>query len=284
MQDTIIVSGGKQRQHSALFSEISAGEFNPDELGSEVKFIIKIDGNAELNDSQLSLLRENAAEGTITAGTYESGGFFSALRRIIYSFAGDIESDCAGAVIFPSDSAKLRKKAAEYGTIRLMSLASEEKLKRKSVALPLSGRKKLSTQTIEEYFSVFLSSKLLKYVFSSAAAFVIDYILLLALDKILPFASLEVGALIAWCISSFVNFTVNRKFVFESASPLKTSLVEYYSLAAAVFVLKTYALIELLTRVLRLPLAAAKPIAEVIFFVLNYFVQKLFIFKKRVEK
>lgn len=284
MQDTIIVTGGKKPQNSALFRVVSAGEFNPDELENEIKFIIKIDGNASLDDSQLSVLRENAAEGTITAGIYEKKGFFSAPRRIIYSFAGDIESECAGAVIFPADSDSMRNKAAEYGTVRLMSLANAEKLKIKSAVMPLSGRKKLNSRTIGEYFSVFLSSKILKYVFSSVVAFLIDYILLLALDRILPFASLEVGALIAWCVSSFVNFTLNRKFVFESSAPLKTSLAEYYSLAGVVFLLKTYVFIELLTRILTLPLAAAKPIAEVIFFVMNYLVQKLFIFKKRGKK
>lgn len=124
-------------------------------------------------------------------------------------------------------------------------------------------------------------SRQLKYILSSVIAFAIDYTLLLIFDRLLPVASLEIGALIAWCVSSAVNFTVNRRFVFRSDAPLRLAIPEYYGLAGVVFVLKTYVLLELLTRVLKLPVSIAKPICEVVFFVLNYFVQKIFIFPQR---
>lgn len=129
-------------------------------------------------------------------------------------------------------------------------------------------------------------SRQLKYILSSVIAFAIDYTLLLIFDKLLPVASLEIGALIAWCVSSAVNFTLNRCFVFRSDAPLKLAIPEYYGLAGVVFVLKTYVLLELLTKVLKLPVSIAKPICEVVFFVMNYFVQKIFIFpqKKNGEK
>lgn len=124
----------------------------------------------------------------------------------------------------------------------------------------------------------------LKYLLSSGAAFVIDYMLLLLLDSILPVASMEIGAFCAWCVSSLTNFFMNRSFVFVSDAPLRTALPEYYGLAGVVFVLKTYVVLEILTRLVGIPLKYAKLIAEVVFFVSNYLVQKLFIFRKQKNK
>lgn len=124
-----------------------------------------------------------------------------------------------------------------------------------------------------------------KYLFSSCLAFAIDYVLHLYLNSVIPLAaSMEIGAFLAWCCSSAVNFTVNRSLVFHSSAPLKVALPEYYSLAIVVHLLKSYVILELLTRVLHIPLGIAKPIAEVVLFAGNYIVQKKFIFKKKKEK
>lgn len=130
----------------------------------------------------------------------------------------------------------------------------------------------------------FLESQSLKYLFSSCVAFVIDYVILLLLDAVLPVASMELGAAIAWVCSSLTNFILNRSFVFKSSTPLKVALPEYYGLATVVFLLKTYVLLELLTRFVGIPLKFAKPIAEVVFYISNYFIQKKFIFKHKKEQ
>ena len=85
----------------------------------------------------------------------------------------------------------------------------------------------------------------------------------------------------AWIVSSLSNFFINRNFVFRSNAPLRAALPEYYGLAAVVFLLKTYVLLELMVRVLGIPLGIAKLVAEVVFFISNYFIQKKFIFKKK---
>lgn len=127
---------------------------------------------------------------------------------------------------------------------------------------------------------LFRETQSLKYLFASGVAFLIDYLLLLILDNILPVASMEIGAAIAWVCSSLTNFFLNRNFVFRASTPLRVALPEYYGLATAVFLLKTYGILELFTRVLHIPLMIAKPIAEAVFFVSNYFIQKKLIFKK----
>ncbi len=122
----------------------------------------------------------------------------------------------------------------------------------------------------------------LKYLFSSCVAFGIDYILHLLLDAVIPLgASMEIGALFAWCCSSITNFFINRNIVFHSSAPLRIALPEYYSLAAVVFLLKSYVILEILTRLIGLPLFIAKPIAEVVLFAGNYIIQKKIIFKKQ---
>ncbi len=137
--------------------------------------------------------------------------------------------------------------------------------------------------TVRLYWAMFLASRSLKYVFSSGVAFVIDYALLVLIAGLLNFeGSVElVAAPAAWLVSSLTNFFMNRNFVFRSDTPLLVALPEYYGLAGVVFLLKTYVLLELLVRALHIPLAVAKPVAEVVFFISNYFIQKKFIFKKK---
>ena len=55
----------------------------------------------------------------------------------------------------------------------------------------------------------------------------------------------------------------------------------YYGLAIVSFSVKTFVLLELFVRVLKLSTWIAKPIAEAVMFIVNYFVQKKIIFKKK---
>ncbi len=123
----------------------------------------------------------------------------------------------------------------------------------------------------------------LRYIVSSGIAFVIDYILLLIFDALLSniVISMEIAAVLAWIISSQLNFWINRKWVFKSNKSALPELGGYYALAAVSFSVKTFVLLELMVRVLTIPLAIAKPVAEVIMFALNFIVQKLLIFKNK---
>ena len=131
------------------------------------------------------------------------------------------------------------------------------------------------------YKSIFLASKSLKYLFSSGLAFLIDYALTLLLAALIPLElSLEIAMVAAWICSSLTNFFLNRNFVFRSDAPLIKAMPEYYGLAGVVFLCKA-GLLELLTRVLHIPLGIAKLGAEILFFVSNYFIQKKLIFGRK---
>jgi len=67
---------------------------------------------------------------------------------------------------------------------------------------------------------------------------------------------------------------------FEEA--VNIALPEYYGLAAVVFGMKTL-LLTLMIKVLRIPDMISKIVAEILFFISNYFIQKKFIFKKKAK-
>ncbi len=128
-----------------------------------------------------------------------------------------------------------------------------------------------------------LSLQPIRYGISSVIAFVIDYTILLVVEWLLGDFSLamEVSAVVAFCVSSQVNFHINRRWVFRSEKSVWAEMGGYYALAAVSFTIKTFVLMELMVRVLMFPTWLAKPIAEVIMFVINFAVQKLLIFRKK---
>ncbi len=224
----------------------------------------------------------------ITAGLSPTGdaGVVNKFERFVFSFAygGKVSEKSCALIAIPTrywDRLKaflLKKDPA----LSLLFGAAREDIPIQNVILENSTpRRRSFFSRICSYFSVFCNSQPLKYLFSSVVAFVIDFSLLLFFDSILPFASMEIGALLAWCVSSCTNFFLNRNFVFTADTPIKIALLEYYGLATTAFVLKTYVFIEIFTRLLHLPLGIAKPIAEVAFYLINYFIQKKWIFKKK---
>ncbi|MBQ7921556.1 MAG: GtrA family protein [Clostridia bacterium] len=121
-----------------------------------------------------------------------------------------------------------------------------------------------------------------KYLISSGVAFLINWVLFMVLDFLigdrLPW---ELATIPAWIISSFANFTLNRVWVFHSSVSLWKALTEYYSLAIVVYLIKTFLIMEFCSRVLQIDPSLAMPIAEVVLFVCNYFIQKKWIFKNK---
>lgn len=129
-----------------------------------------------------------------------------------------------------------------------------------------------------------LAVQSVRYLISSCAAFAADYAILLLLDGVFRGAtvfSMEISAIIAFAISSQINFWINRGWVFKSKKSPLPELGGYYSLALVSFSIKTFVLMELMVRVLHVPLAIARPAAEVALFASNYMIQKAFIFKKK---
>ena len=123
-----------------------------------------------------------------------------------------------------------------------------------------------------------------RYLISSCVAFLADYaatLLLNALFKGFSGFSMEIAAAISFAMSSQINFWINRRWVFKSTKSVLPELGGYYSLALCSFAIKAYVILEILVRLLKIPLAISKPISEAAMFLVNYFVQKIVIFNKR---
>ena len=122
----------------------------------------------------------------------------------------------------------------------------------------------------------------MKFLCSSVSAFLIDLVLLMVLEYVLPISNEKVRVAIAqsisWIVSSQYNFMVNHYLVFRKKSGFWRALVQYYSLAVFVFLGKTGVLQLLITI---MPLLYAKTLCEAAFFLVNYFVQKKLIFKRK---
>ncbi len=139
--------------------------------------------------------------------------------------------------------------------------------------------------SVRIYKTIFAACTPLKYLASALLAFAVNFgiysLLVRALKTHISFY-LPIAFFVAWAISSFINFTVNRSFVFEKKDGFLTSFAGYYSLAVVVSLVK-FGITYLFADIIKLgPYSdyIALPIAEAILFVSNYFVQKIFIFKK----
>ncbi len=123
----------------------------------------------------------------------------------------------------------------------------------------------------------------IKYLFSSGISFVLDLTLFTIFKFILKNnfgAYILFATIIARVISSFINYLLNRNAVFKSdkkGSTDKESLIKYYALVIIqMFVSGT--LVTILHDNINIDETIIKIPVEVVLFVINFFVQKVFIF------
>jgi len=118
-----------------------------------------------------------------------------------------------------------------------------------------------------------------KYGASSFTAFIIDFFLLFLIEYWT--GSRFFGVVLARIISSAYNYSVNRIIVFKASRiPKKQSAPKYFSFVAVIMFLN-YFLLSFLCDIVKMPETGAKILTEMIFFIISYTVQRLFVFKKR---
>ena len=118
---------------------------------------------------------------------------------------------------------------------------------------------------------------ILLFAASSLLAAAVDYVLVLSLSAL--FAKQAQGLLwsvvLARVISSFLNYMLNRKLVFEDCS--RRSVFRYYLVAAGIMA-ANYGLLSLISGVM--PLALAKLLVELAFYPLSFYLQRRFVFAR----
>ena len=125
---------------------------------------------------------------------------------------------------------------------------------------------------------------ILKFVASSIAGFVVDWIMLFVFNALFSGLEKELGLLIsvvlARIISAAVNFTLNKLVVFKSKGSWKKEILRYGALAVVILI-ANYLLLNLLNLRLGWPLWIAKLLVEVVLFVLNFMVQGRLVYKNK---
>ena len=125
----------------------------------------------------------------------------------------------------------------------------------------------------------------MKYIISSLGSFIVDIILFSIFVKILPeihlinntITTIVIATIIARIISSLLNFTINSKVVFKNST--KTSIIKYFVLVIIQMLVSAFA-VSGLFKVLNIDSTVIKIIVDVIIFIVNFVVQREWIFKK----
>ncbi|MHB1315196.1 MAG: GtrA family protein [Christensenellales bacterium] len=117
-----------------------------------------------------------------------------------------------------------------------------------------------------------------KFIFASLLSFILDYgIYAFMISSVTD--SLLISTLSARLISSVVNYLMNRTLVFKAQKISKwQSIIKYYLLAVVVYA-GSLGLLLLLYNVLGINKLLAKPIADIVMYLLSFVLQRDFVFK-----
>lgn len=127
---------------------------------------------------------------------------------------------------------------------------------------------------------------IIKYTFSAGISFLIDLLLFTLFNAILknalPTKAVIVSTIIARIISSFINYNINRNKVFSTSSEKKgmdsKSFIKYVTLVIIQMLVSSFT-VQAIYNATHITETFIKIPVECILFVVNYFIQKLFIFK-----
>ena len=141
------------------------------------------------------------------------------------------------------------------------------------------------------YKTIFLNSFLIKYGLSAVFCFLLDFGVLSLFksaifdsDTLVLFgvalSTTVLSTFIARCVSSPINYLINRMVVFRSNANKAASFVSYIVLAGIVIVVKMF-LMWLLVDILHVFYVLANISVEVVLFISNFLIQKMIIFKSK---
>ncbi len=119
-----------------------------------------------------------------------------------------------------------------------------------------------------------ITGQIMKFSASSFVCFAVDYLMFCLLSGfgLMP---ANIGARI---VSSVLNFSINKRFVFRDRSSAVSAAIKYFSLAAGVLTVNTLLLSALTSGGMNE--FAAKIVTELVMFIVSFTAQKLLIFRK----
>lgn len=145
----------------------------------------------------------------------------------------------------------------------------------------LNGNEASHFDTLRDSYRIY--KEILKFSAASFASFLVDFslysLLSVATAGLSDALSLTVSNVGARIVSGCVNYTLNRRLVFESKAHVGRSALQYLLLAGAILLGNTLVL-NLLADTLGMNRYAAKLLTELAFFLLSWAVQRSVIFRK----
>ncbi|AVQ23274.1 bifunctional glycosyltransferase family 2/GtrA family protein [Fusobacterium nucleatum subsp. nucleatum ATCC 23726] len=130
-------------------------------------------------------------------------------------------------------------------------------------------------------------SPFLKYIASATSSFILDILsfkwilaILIALGNIEGAGIITISTIVARIISSSFNFYLNKKFVFKYEKNTKKSLLKYYSLCTVQMLLSAI-LVTVVWKHTRYAETSIKIVVDSILFLLSYFIQQRWVFKRK---
>lgn len=128
--------------------------------------------------------------------------------------------------------------------------------------------------------------RIIKYIFSSGSSFILDlglftlfHSLLIKLD-IKESLVIIISTVLARVLSSLYNYFINSRIVFKNKN--KKAIIGYYILVIIQMIISAL-LVSLVKKIFNENVTIIKFFIDIIIFVVNYIIQKKFIFKERKE-
>lgn len=132
--------------------------------------------------------------------------------------------------------------------------------------------------------SALIYGNILRFAASSFTGFLVDfgiYSLMIFFSQGLGTAvSVPVSNIAARMVSTVVNFSMNKRFVFNNKDSIIKTASQYFALAVCILIGNTI-ILSFMVEHLNFNLFGSKILAEIIFFTVSWLVQRFVIFKKK---
>ena len=132
--------------------------------------------------------------------------------------------------------------------------------------------------------SIIIYKLFAKYIISSLSSFILDILLYTAFVNLLPeinfkgITQIVVATVLARIISSAYNFMINSKVVFKNQN--KDSIIKYFILCGVQMFISAFA-VSTLFKLLQINSTLIKVIVDTIIFIINFVIQREWVFKKK---
>lgn len=124
----------------------------------------------------------------------------------------------------------------------------------------------------------------MKYIISSLSSFMLDILLFTIFVSLLPkiringITEIVVATVIARIISAAYNFIINSKVVFKNQN--RSSIIKYFILCVVQMFISAFAVSELF-KLLHINSTLIKVVVDTIIFIINFVIQREWVFKKK---